>query len=300
MHNAAAARRRSAVDHPDRAVARIAARQHGVVTREQLLAAGLTRRAIDRRLAAGRLHLLHRRVYAVGHPPVSTEGHDLAAVLAIGPGSALSHHHAAADMRLLPRPEGPIHVSHPGARHRRSPGIVLHRPTSLPPTDVVIRGGIPVTTAARTLLDLARTATDRDLQVALNEAQVHRLITRDALRARATGRLRAFLDDDSGFTRSEAERILLRLIARSGLPRPHTNVRLGRWEVDALWPGHRLVAEFDGYGAHATRAAFERDRVKDADLQFARYRVLRITWRQLTRQPEAVIARLAAAISSPP
>ena len=271
-----------------------------MVTREQLLAAGLTRRAIDRRLAAGRLHLLHRRVYAVGHAGLAWRGQDLAAVLACGPGTALSHDHAAADMRLLPRPEGPIHVSREGARHRRSPGIVLHRPLHLPPTDIVIRRGVPVTTAARTLLDLAATATERELQLAVNEAQVLRLITLDALRARATGRLRALLDDDSGFTRTEAERNLLRLIARADLPRPRTNARLGRWEVDAVWPPHQLVVEFDGYGAHSTRAAFERDRIKDSELQALGHRVLRVTWRQLTRQPEAVIARLAAAISSPP
>ena len=280
----------------------MAAGQHGVVTRPQLLAVGLTRRAIDRRLAAGRLHLLHRSVYAVGHAGLSTRGQDLAAVLAVGPGAALSHDHAAADMRLLPRPEGPIHVSRPGARHRRSPGIVLHRPDRLLPTDIVLRRGVPTTTAARTLLDLAASpaTADRELQIALNEAQVHRLITRDALRARATGRLRALLDDDSGFTRTEAERRLLRLIAKAGLPRPRTNVRLGRWEVDAVWPPHRLVVEFDGYGAHATRAAFERDRIKDGELQALGHRVLRVTWRQLTGAPETVIARLAAAISSPP
>jgi len=234
-------------------------------------------------------------VYAVGHAGLTPLAEDLAAVLACGPGAALSHGSAAALLGLLPRPDGPVHVSRPGARHRRSPGIVLLRPKQLPPPDLLTRCGRSGTTAARTLLDLATAATDRDLRRAPNEAQVLRLVSRDALRSRATGRLRERLDDGSGFTRSEAER---RLLASSPAPACRARARTSAWAADAVWPAQRLVAEFDGYGAHSTRAAFERDRVEDAELRAAGYRVLRVTGRRLTRAPQSVVALTAAALSS--
>ena len=274
----------------------MAARQRGLVTREQLLDAGLTPDAIDGRLHSGRLHSVHRGVYAVGHPALAPLAAEQAALLACGPGSVLSHLTAAVLWELLPAAGPAIHVTVTGGRMPRPPaGVRLHRAAVLEPAR---REGLPVTTPVRTLLDLAATATAPQLARALNDAQVRRLISIDELLAAAAGRrgahaLRTALEDHHGYTRSRAERQLLALVKRAGLPRPRTNVRVEGFEVDAHWPEARLVVEVDAYGTHGTRTAFERDRLRDARLQSAGFRVLRITWSQLTQRPEAVVASLA-------
>lgn len=287
-----------AVEPVDRGVARLAARQHGVVTRGQLLDAGLGRHAIAHRLERGRLHAVHRGVYAVGHRAVSARGLRLAAVLAYGRGAALSHRSAAEVWGLLDERAGaPVHVSSP-AQRRPLRGVIVHRATAL---EAVRRDGILVTPPARTIVDLAATAASGDLERAVEEARVRRLVSADDLLCRARGRrgaaaLRALLADEPSLTRSEAERRLLRLVAAAGLPRPQTNVRVAGCEVDALWPEARLVVEVDGFAFHASRAAFERDRDRDARLQARGFRVMRVTWRQLTARPEVLTARLGAAL----
>jgi very-short-patch-repair endonuclease len=284
----------------DRRLAELAARQHGVVTREDARRAGLTDDAIRHRRATGRLHPLYRGVYAVGHPEVTPHGRALAAVLTCGPGAALSHLDAAALWELLCASSGPVHVSRSGS-HRRSPaGVVLHRVRAL---EATTRHGILVTTPARTLLDVAD-AHPGDLSRALEEARIRRLVGPAELLARAshgrgTAQLRQLLAQEPSLTRSEAERRLLALVAAARLPVPRTNVRVGRHEVDALWAAQRLVVEVDGYAFHSSRAAFERDRLRDAELQALGYRVMRVTWRQLTREREALAARLAVAIVAP-
>ena len=281
----------------DAAVAALAVGQHGVVTRRQLLAVGLTRHGVGHRLAAGRLHAVHRGVYAVGHPALSPDGRRLAAVLACGDGARLSHRSAAALLGLLPDEPGPLHVTVP-VRRRAPAGVVLHRSPNAP---AMLRLGIAVTTPARTLLDLAATAADRDVGRAVEEARLRRLVADGELARLARERpgaraLRELLADEPSLTRSEAERALLTLVRRAGLPRPVTNVRVGRYEVDALWPSERLVVEVDGFAFHSSREAFERDRERDADLQARGLRVIRVTWRRLTQRPEAVAALLGAAL----
>jgi very-short-patch-repair endonuclease len=152
-------------------------------------------------------------------------------------------------------------------------------------------------TPARTLLDLATRLTPHDLERAVNEALVLRLTTpRDLiLLGRRSSALEAALTNEPALTRSEAEARLLALIRAARLPPPRTNVKVTRYEVDFLWPGERLIVEVDGFAFHSSRAAFERDRTRDADLQAAGYRVTRVTWRQLIREPEAVVARVAGA-----
>jgi len=157
-----------------------------------------------------------------------------------------------------------------------------------------------LTSPERTLVDLAATAAPDDLERAVNEAQVLRLLGRGIGPDDRPGHaaLRAALGaHGTTVSSSEAERRLLALIRAAALPRPRTNVRVGRFEVDMLWPEQRLIVEVDGFAAHGTRAAFERDRVRDAELQARGYRVLRITWRQIEREPHAVVARLAAALA---
>lgn len=282
-------------------MARIAAGQRGLVTRSQLVAVGLTRSAISRRVARGHLHRLHRTVYAVGHTALPPFAVELAALLAAGPGALLSHGSAAVVWGLLAAAPGPVHVTCPGSHRRTVRGITIHA-TALEPGDRRRHHDLAVTAPARTLLDLAHQAPDV-LPRALNEALVQRLVRPAELDAvlrhgrPGTTRLRTALDDGPTPTRSTAERRLLTLLGRGDLPRPRTNDHVLGHEVDAHWPEARVVLEFDSFAFHAPRAAFERDRLRDARLTAAGYAVVRVTWRQVTERPEAVAARLAAVLA---
>jgi very-short-patch-repair endonuclease len=292
----------------ERAVAELAARQRGVVTRTQLRAIGLSRHAIDRRLKAARLHPLYRGVYLVGHSFPPPGARELGAALVCGPGAVVSHRAAAGLWRLLPRAPGEIDVTVPGRDRGRTYGIRAHRVVALEGRDVRQLEGIPVTAPARTIVDLAAVVAPRELEQAFAEAHARRLARRDELvsvLARRSGRpgtkaLRALLDDDArpAITRSEAEERLLVLIRASELPHPEVNVRVGYHEVDFLWRSQRLVVEVDGFRFHSSRAAFERDRLRDAELAAMGFRVVRVTWRQLVNRPEAVVTRIATALRS--
>jgi very-short-patch-repair endonuclease len=198
-------------------------------------------------------------------------------------------------------------VTLPGRSNRSRLGIRLHRARSLDPKDVRHREGIRLTAPARTLIDLAQFISRRDLERAYEEAQVLNLVRRTELRAaleRVPGRhgspaIRALLDQASppALTRSEGEARLLVLLRAADLSPTEVNARIGRYEVDFLWRRERLVVEVDGFAYHGNRAAFERDRLRDADLQAAGHRVIRVTWRQIENKPEALIARLAQALA---
>jgi very-short-patch-repair endonuclease len=279
----------------DRAMAVLAARQHGMVTTRQLAAAGLGRRAVAHRVATGRLVRRFRGVYQVG-PVIAPFGREMAAALACGATALLSHHSAAAIWAIRPPHVGDVHVTVAGHDQRSRPGLRVHRSHSL---NAAVHNGLPLTTPARTLIDLATCLPQRDLDRAVEEAQVLRLTTRNALQQLLDGRpgsaaLRRALHTEPALTRSEAERRLLDLVRAARLPRPETNVRVGGYEVDFLWRDHKLVVEVDGFAYHATRTAFERDRVRDAALQAAGFRVIRLTWRQIADEPHAVVARLAS------
>jgi very-short-patch-repair endonuclease len=296
------------VVHPraiDRLIADLASSQHGVVGREQLRRFGIGPGAIAHRLERGRLFRLHRGVYLVGHtaaPPLAAE---MAAILACGPGrSAISHLCACAVWELIAERRVEIEVTTTGANKR--PGIRVHRTTQLDPRDIRMRGAVPITSPARTLLDVAAAVSPTRLEHAVAEAGVRRLASRTELRVQldrypgrpGSGPLRALLDQQGGpkLTRSEAERKLLELIRAARLPSPSTNVRLGQYNVDFLWNEARVVVEVDGYAFHSSRTSFERDRSRDADLHARGYVVIRVTWRQIVDEPEAVVARVAAAL----
>jgi very-short-patch-repair endonuclease len=282
----------------------IARRQHGVLSSRQLAAEGLSRNAVAHRVASGWLVRLHRGVYCIG-PLQAPRARAIAAVLAYGDGTLLSHFSAAALWGLEPERAGAMHVNvdRPGAHSR--PGIRVHR-TRLNPLDARRRDAIPVTSPARTLLDLAAIASGKELDRAIEEAQIRRLVTEQSLkeqferhpRHRGTRALRQAIRLEPSFTRSEAERRLLELIRAARLPAPKANIRVAGHEVDVLWPDAKLVVEVDGYAFHSTRAAFERDRRRDGELQAAGYRVLRVTWRQLEDEPEALIAALARTLAA--
>jgi hypothetical protein len=282
----------------EREIARIADRQHGVIAHHQLRALGFRPTAIHRRITAGRLHHLHVGVYAVGHSRTSAHGRWMAAVLACGPTAVLSHNDAAALWDLIRAHSGAIHVTTARRCHGRA-GIVLHR-SNLRPEDCTERESIPVTTPARTLLDLAETAPHSLLERAIEQAEVLKLFDLravDRLLARSHGRhglgalttaLRAYWGPGP-VTRSELERRFLELCRMAGLPPPAMNMFVAGMEVDALWHKERLVVELDGRAYHRTRMAFERDRRRDAALQLAGYRVLRLTHLRLTTEPPVVV-----------
>jgi predicted transcriptional regulator of viral defense system len=282
----------------DRRVAALAARQHGVVARRQLLEIGLQRGAIAERLRVGNLHRIHRGVYAVGYPVLGGHGRVLAGVLACGPYALLACRSATWLWALGPPPTS-IEVLVEGRAPDGASGVLVRRTRSLHPEDRAVRDGIPVTSVARTLLDLAAVAHPDTLERAIEKADNGKLFDRRAVdraleragNRKGTKRLRRALgevDDVRPLTRSDVERLFLALCRRADLPPPAHNLWVEGQEVDALWADKRLVVEVDGYDAHRTRAAFERDRRRDAALQVAGYRVLRVTDRRLKREPEAV------------
>jgi very-short-patch-repair endonuclease len=288
----------------DLRVARLAARQHGVVTRAQLTELPLGRLAIDSRIRAGHLHRVYRGVYAVGHDRLTTRGRFLAAVFACGEHAALSHYSAAVLWALRPERGPRIDVTVPttGGRKRRG-ALIVHR-ARLPADEVTVREGVPITTPARTIVDLADVLSRRALERVFDEAAYLRLDL-DALAPRPGRRgagllSRVLADHEAGSTRtrSDLEELMLSLCRRAALPQPEVNQVIEGHEVDFTWRDARLIIETDGWGAHRTRAAFEDDRLRDAELTAAGWRVVRITHRRLERQPETVadqIARLLAA-----
>jgi very-short-patch-repair endonuclease len=292
----------------DRAIAELAVKQHGVVTSAQLAAAGLGRGAIRHRLVQSRLHRVHPKVFLVGNGIASPLAREAAALLSCGRNSALSHRPAASICNLLPRLDGDVDVTVVARNPRPRTGIRIHRVRSLDPRDLMRRSGLLLTAPPRTLLDLATVLSERQLERAVEAALRLGLAREKQLRAllgragghQGRGRLRAVLNLQEGpsFTRSEAEERFLALVRAARLPPPQCNVRLGSFEVDFLWRGERLVVEVDGYAFHSTRAAFESDRRRDAELQMKGYSVMRVTWRQIVEEPEALVARLAQRLSS--
>jgi very-short-patch-repair endonuclease len=281
-------------DPSDRAIAELARRQHGVVGRAQLTALGLGHDAIDWRVRRRRLHRVHRGVYVVGYPHLSRNAHFMAAVLACGDRAALSHFSAAVLWGLLST-EGKVHVTAPTCRRRA--GLVVHR-APLEEAEIRKRAGIPVTTPARTLVDLADVAPRRTLERAMDEAEYLRLdCTGLAPRhgRRGTGVLSSVLAvhaAGSTRTRSEMEEMFLAMCDQHQLPRPEVNVHIEGYECDFVWRQQRLIVETDGGAAHGARRAKRRDPVRDGDLMIAGWRVWRLTYEQLLRAPETVAEQL--------
>jgi very-short-patch-repair endonuclease len=275
----------------DLAIAALAADHHGVVSRSQLLQAGLTRNEIDQRIASERLQRVWQGVYAVGHRVLTTEGRWMAAVLAGGEGAVLSHLTAAAAWGLRRAGSGVIHVTVPGwPGRKRRPGLKIHRSTTLTPADTTALRGIPVTSPARTIVDVARTTGGRELERLLDLADQRGLVDFADLHA-GPASLRAVLRNyRPAPTRSELEEAFLRLCDDHGIPRPETNVRIEGFEVDFVWRDRRLIVEVDGFAYHRSPHAFETDRARDVHLTTKGWRVLRFTWRHVTQRAAWVAA----------
>jgi very-short-patch-repair endonuclease len=271
---------------PDAFIARLAARQHGVVSTDQLRSAGFSFPGINRRLETARLHRIHRGVYAVGHDRLSDHGLWMSAVLACGEGAVLSQTSAAELWGIHRRPRWrleagadgeprPVHVTVPstaGKRNRR--GIVLHRSSTLIARHCTRRHGIPVTSPARTLSDLRALVSPAQFASAFREAEFLGLPVEDRF--------------DLDHARTDLETQMLALCRRHRLPKPIVNVRVDRYVVDFLWAHQLLVVEVDGWESHRTRSAFEEDRSRDARLKILGYEVVRFTWRQVTRDRPGV------------
>lgn len=298
----------------DREIARIAADQHGLVTLEQLRALGISKDAARKRANAGRLHRLYEGVYSVGHALLTPEGHWLAAVFAGGPDAVLSHRSAAALWGIRENRRDVIDVTAPNRRGRSPSGIDAHRHGSLQAGDRTTVRGVPCTTVERTLLDLAAAVPIGELRKALAEAEVLRLVDLGVLRVllrrhrgrRGVARLRLILDElhpETKRTRSDLERLFLRMCDRDGIPRPEVNVSLyiaeQRLMPDFLWRAAGLIVETDSRRFHDTASAFQHDRRREQQLQLAGWRVSRCTWEQVEKEPRRLAAVIKGLLSQP-
>lgn len=315
-------------DTLDAAIARIASRQHGVVTLRQLEGLGLSRWGVSKRAERGRFHRVHRGVYAVGHRAPNLHARFMAAVLACGDGAVLSHGSAAVLWELLKPLGGPIHVSVPttaGLRSRK--GIRVHRcpalahcptldpraPRPLPhlPSPNSTRRDEPSSSPSYSqqlggrggrftthrlgipITTIHRTIEDLERSVPLFPPSLLR-------RAKRQAELRGIhlIGVDRIRTRSDLEDAFLALWRRHHLPTPETNVKVGRWEVDFLWRPQRLAVEADFFGYHRGSVAFEDDHARDLDLRSEGLAVLRYTDTQVDAEPERIAAEVAAALSA--
>jgi very-short-patch-repair endonuclease len=271
-------------------LAALAGRQYGVVARWQLVELGFTRRMIARRIRAGRLHMLYRGVYAVGHTRIPQEGRWLAAVLACGEGAVLSHRSAAA-LWGIRRYTGKPEVTAPHA-HRRGSLIVVSR-SAITPAECTVHRGIPCTTPERTLIDFATVAQPHEIDRAVREAEFLRIVDFARLEAMLDGRRQiqslrdaiAHAANSPAHTRSELEDRFRALVLDADLPTPEYNATLELdttpIEVDVLWREQKVIVELDGWQSHGTRTQFAEDRRRDREAAAVGYQVLRYTWSDL-------------------
>jgi hypothetical protein len=289
----------------------VAPEQWGVVSIGELRRCGLDDQAVSVRVRNGRLHPLHRGVYAVGHANVPLEGRFLAAIKACGPGAVLSHYAAGAHWRIVSWDGRCVEVTVLGGGTRVHGGLRVHRTELLDPRDVRSHAGIRVTSPARTLVDLASLLDHPRLRRAVRQAQSLRLVhVRHLLEAlerlgprRGTHNLRRIIATGPAPTRSGLEDVVLDLILRGGLAHPDVNVPLvldGRRVIpDFRWPEQRLVVEADGAAWHDHKLAREDDAERQALLEAHGEQVLRVTWEQAIARASQTLARLRAAGAPP-
>ena len=311
----------------DRTIAVIAAQQHGIVTRSQLLAIGVSRHVIDRRIRHAQFSLVHAGVYLVG-PVALPRSREMAAVLACD-GGIVSHRSAAALRGLAPSPAPtPLELTiSPGRHCGRRPDIRVHR-RAIADDEIERIDGIPVTSAARTVLDLAgacnsaRAASGRlradakalrrragivsarEIERALAAAERSQPDLRQQLtslllrypRAAGSARLRLLLRSNAVFTRSEAEERLLALIRNAGLEVPEMNVMLHGFEVDCYWKRARLVIEVDGFAFHHSARSFLRDHQRDSALAAEGIQIMRLSWHQIEKERDRTLVQITRAL----
>jgi predicted transcriptional regulator of viral defense system len=298
--------------HPETAIVELAEWQHGVVTLHQLQLVGLSRSAVSRRAAVGRLHRVHRGVYAVGRPYLDVPGRWMAAVLASGPRAVLSHRSAAGLWGIRRDDRHNTDVCVPGLSADSRSGIQAHASITLTNRDITTVEGIPCTTVARTLVDLGDVVSRRGVERAVDQAEVLRVFDLRAIEEalqragprRGAGTLRAVLADyaEPTLTNQELEERFLALCRAASLPSPAVNAWITlydgvAYQADFLWRQQRLIVETDGRDVHTTRKAFEHDRLRDQRLTLAGYTVVRFTWRQIVHEPRRVAGALASLLA---
>lgn len=282
----------------DRAIATITGRQHGYITRAQLLAAGLGPDAIRYRVATGRLIPVYAGVYAVGRVNAAPVARACAAVLACGDRSLLSHGSAASLWGFYKYWDEPFEVTAPTVRHRK--GIQVHRSTKLLRPDLDRQLGIPVTSPARTVLDVAPRLSEKRLTRVVNDARHARLLHLEDLSDvlnrnpfhRGYRRLRPFVEDPRNPSRSSLEDDFIEFVKRYGLPMPVTNTYLLGYEIDVLYPAERVIVEIDSFEFHSDRSSFGNDRKRDAIMLAAGYVTVRITDDRMKHDGAEEAARL--------
>ncbi len=296
-----------------REVGRLVGAQHGVITLGQLEAIGLTEDAVIKRVARGQLHRIHQTVYSLTPQVMTQRGKFMAAVLACGPDAVLSHCSAAYLWGLVDSWEEPIDVMAPNRRGRSPDGVAAHRDGSLQPIDKTTLYGIPCTTVARTILDFAGVEPEWKVRKAVAEAEVLEILDKSKLRAllkrsrrrRGVARLRLILDTihpQTKRTRSELERMFLKMCGNHSVPEPEVNVWLPaadgkRYQADFLWREQALIVEADSRRYHDTDSAFVSDRKRRQQLELAGWRVSQCTWEELEQEPRRLAQTVAALLA---
>jgi Transcriptional regulator, AbiEi antitoxin len=280
--------------------------QYGVVTYRQLRGLGLSNGHIHRASKASRLRRIHRGVYAVGHKGLSRHGIALAAVLGCGDGAVLSHRSAAWLWGFLPLFPSEAEVTVPSQGHRRRK-IRVYRTAGMPERDCSLLERIPVTSAARTLFDLAGAVSTRDRARALDRAKRTGrldLAELDAILARRSRTPEAQLLRDALtlyrkpiYDRARSELLLLQALEDEGMPLPVFNCWVEKWEIDAYWVAERFAVEVDGWETHGSRQAFEDDRLRQEEMKLAGIDCIRVSARRIETEPEQVAQNLRVFLS---
>jgi hypothetical protein len=287
-----------------KAVVALAVAQHGVISLPQLVELGLSASGARNWVQRGRLHRVHRGVYSVGTPLLGANGKRMAAVLACGPHAVLSHRAAAGLWALRPDNRERIDVTVPCQTGRKRKGIQTHQ-CIFHPADVTTEDGIPVTTVARTLLDLADVLPQRGVERAVDQAERLRLfdlravddVLSHANGRRGAARLVAAIAAEPAFTRSYLEELFLAICRSAGVPHPESNYQTLGVEIDFCWPERQLAAEVDSWTDHHTRRALTRDASKARVLTLAGWRVVRFTYDEVAYRPAGVAADLRALLA---
>jgi very-short-patch-repair endonuclease len=291
----------------DWVIGRVAGPQRTMASAEQLYARGVSKRAIEYRVAAGRMRVVFRGVYSFGCGELPPLAREQGALLACGERAFLSHHTAVAFWGMLPALPTEVEVSVVGRRCESRKGIHVHQIKKISRREVRHEQGLWVSSPARAVLEIAATATAQQLAAAIDQGLARKLFTPRELDevlernrpCRGAARLAQILGDPTAtaVSRSKREKRLLRLIRDAGLPMPETNVPFGRFELDFFWPRERLVVEVDGYNFHRGPGAFRRDREKELAVRAAGLEMLRVTGDHVLKQPWMVLATVAGELA---
>jgi len=290
----------------DQEAARIAAQQQRAIRSDQLADAGLSRKAIARRLERGLIRRLWRGMYLLGPDAPSYRTLGRAGVLTCKDEAVVSCEWAGYFWGVRPEPELPVEVTRTAGSHRgRKDKVLVHRTLLTDPRDYTERLGLPITTPERTILDLAERLSDWELQTLIADAMVRKLVTVHSLKSlleragrhRGVAKLKRALDDSPGLTRSQYERLLARICRAAKLPQPIMNAKLHGYEVDAYFQQHGVIVEINPFSTHGHKRAHDKDTRKIADLMAKGYTVLPFTDTQLTKEPLYVVARLQEALT---